>query len=194
VPFPSLTPSAGSARLSSAPSKRRNALPAIHLAILLSLLPLGAPDAAACDWWRCPESTYASRPTARTHPARSYPYARRSDRPAWSYGYTSPARARGYAYAPWPSTSMPSSGWYTETAMPVPNANAVGLTAPIATAEGLLEAGLPPSGPSLFGPDPPPPTWGYYYGSPAYGYTAARRYRSPPADTPSWWVEPRRRR
>jgi hypothetical protein len=90
---------------------------------------------------------------------------------------------------------MPPSGWYAGTALAVPNANAVGLTAPIATAEGLLEAGLPPPGPSLFGPDPlPPPGWGYGYGAPAYGYGPSRAYRLPPADTPSWWVEPRRRR
>lgn len=159
------------------------------LALPMSLLVLAAQQAAACERWRCPEGAYGYRAAPGAH-ARSDRHARRPPRPSWTYGYTSPARARGYAYAPWSSTSIPPRRWYARTALPVPNANAVGLTAPYATIEGLLESSLPPSGPSLFGPDPPPRAWG---GS-AYGYVAAPTYRTPPTDTPSWWVEPRRRR
>jgi hypothetical protein len=171
------------------------------LALPTPLLLIAAEPAAACERWRCPEDGfegggYAYRAAPRTDgAARSYRYGRRSVRPSWVYGYTSPARARGYAYAPWSSTAIPPRPWYGRTALQVPNANAVGLTAPYATFQGLLESSLPPSGPSLFGPDPPP-AWGYY-GAPAYGYygySAAPTYRTPPSDSPSWWAEPRRRR
>jgi hypothetical protein len=171
------------------------------LGIALALLVLDASQSWACGWWwTCADGPRAYRPPPPGYgyrgPARAYRYRN----VAWAYGYTSPARVYGDAYAAWPSTSIPLTRSYLNAATRVPNAGAVGLTVPITTAEGLREGGLPPAGPSLFGPDPPP-SWGYgyyggrsygsYYGPPPYGYRAARM---PPADTPSWWVEPRRRR
>jgi hypothetical protein len=161
------------------------------ISAVLALLVVGTPQARACDWWwACGERSHANR---QAPPAYGY---RRLPRPyrggAWAYGYSSPARAYD-PYAAWPSTSIPESRWYTGTALQVPNAAGVGLTAPTASAEGLLEGGLPPRGPSLFGPPAPPPGWAYAYGVPSYGYAPARAY-GPPSDTPSWWVEPRRRR
>jgi hypothetical protein len=177
------------------PGKRRSAL-----GIALALLVLDVPQSWACGWWWTCGERQAYRPPPPGYgyrsPARPYNYRNA----AWSYGYTSPARLYGYPYAAWPSTSIPTTRSYLNTATPVPNAAAVGLTVPITTAEGLREGGLPPRGPSLFGPDPPPawaygyyggPSYGYYYSAPTYGYRAARM---PPADTPSWWAEPRRRR
>src|SRR5687768_10528862 len=90
------------------------------LAMPLGLLLLGAPPAAACDWWGCPTGTYAYRPSPRTYAERSPRYARRYFRPAWAYGYTSPARAEGYAYSPWPSSAIPPRRWYARTALQVP--------------------------------------------------------------------------
>jgi hypothetical protein len=167
---------------------------------VLGPLALGAPPASACDWWwACGDRPYASRqPPAGAYGYRHPAWANRRGRPAWAYGYSNPARAYGYAYAAWPSTSIPQSRWYLGTALQVPNANAVGLTAPISSSLGLAEGGLPARGPSLFGPNPPPDTTAraYYYGAPPYGYYYAplSSYGAPPADTPSWWVEPRVRR
>jgi hypothetical protein len=180
------------------------------LGMALALLAFDAPQAWACGWWTCGDGRYAYRPTPRAHgyksPARAYryrsPWGYGYRGGAWAYGYTSPARLYGYPYAAWPSTSIPPTRSYLNTATPVPNADAVGLTIPVTSRAGLLEGGLPARGPSLFGPDPPP-TWGYAYGGPAYGYyggasygyraTRPYAYGGPPADTPSWWVEPRRR-
>jgi len=184
----------------------------IGLGIALAVLAFAAPQAEACGWWwACGDGRYAYRPAPRVNgygsPARAYRYGRPSwaygyRAAPWAYGYTSPARFYGDPYAAWSSTSIPSTRSYLNTATPVPNADAIGLTVPITSGQGLLEGGLPPRGPSLFGPDPPP-TWAYayggpaygYYGRPAYGYRAAppRAYGAPPADTPSWWLEPRRR-
>ena len=184
--------------------------------IALALLAFHAPPASACGWWTCADGRYADRPAppgfgyrraARTYRYRSAPRAYRYGGTWWGYGYTSPARFYGYPYAAWPSTSIPPTRAYLNTATPLPNAGAIGLTIPITSAEGLREGGLPGRGPSLFGPDPSP-AWGYYgyryyggpaygyYGDPSYGYRATRPYSygGPPADTPSWWAEPRRRR
>jgi len=184
----------------------------VGLGIALALLAFDAPQAWACGWWTCGDGRYAYRPAPPAYgyrtPGRSYRYrspawAYRYNGAPWAYGYTSPARWYGYPYAAWSSTSIPSTRSYLNTATPVPNADAIGLTAPITSGQGLLEAGLPPRGPSLFGPSPPP-AWGYayggpaygYYGAPSYGYRATRPYSygGPPPDTPSWWAEPRRRR
>lgn len=169
--------------------------------IALAVLTLDAPPTRACGWWWLCDGPYADRPPPRGYGYRSGPSPYRNGRAGWAYGYTSPDRVYGgNAYAAWPSTSIPETRSYLNTATPVPNAGAIGLTIPITSAEGLREGGLPPRGPSLFGPDPPPSTWGYggyysyYYGAPAYGYGPARAYRGPPPDSPSWWVEPRRRR
>jgi len=183
-------------------------------AIAVAVLAFNAPQAWACEWWTCRDGRYAYRSAppaygyrspARTYRYRGAPRAYRSRGVPWAYGYTSPARASGYGYAAWPSTSIPPTRSYLNTATPVPNAGAVGLIMPITSAEGLREGGLPPRGPSLFGPGPP--AWGYAYGAPAnqyygdygapsYGYRATRPYSygGPPPDTPSWWAEPRRRR
>jgi hypothetical protein len=171
--------------------------------IALAVLTLDAAPTRACGWWWLCDGPYTDRPPSRAYSyrGRSSPY--RYGRPGWAYGYTSPDRVYGgSAYAAWPSTSIPQTSSYLNTATPVPNAGAIGLTIPVTSAEGLREGGLPPGGPSLFGPDPPPSTWAYagYYGAPAYGYGngygygPARSYGGPPPDTPSWWVEPRRRR
>jgi hypothetical protein len=174
------------------------------LGIALALIAFDALPSWACEWWVCGDEPHAYRPVPRPYygyrgPARAYRYGGA----AWAYGYTSPARLYGYPYAAWPSTSIPQTRAYLNTATPVPNAGAVGLTIPITSAEGLREGGLPARGPSLFGPSPPP-AWSYYYGgpgygyygAPAYGYYATRPYSygAPPPDTPSWWAEPRRRR
>jgi hypothetical protein len=170
-------------------------------ALILALALSGAPPASACDWWwPCGERAYAARPVPWAYGYRTPP-PRGS---GWAYGYSNPARGWGDVYAAWPSTSIPPSRWYERTAPPVPNADAVGLTMPITSAQGLAEGGLPAKGPSLFGPNPPPAAWGYRYGRPAYGYTSAYGapaygyappgYYAPPPDTASWWVEPRRRR
>jgi hypothetical protein len=189
------------------------------LSIALALLAVDAPLAWACDWRVCGNARYSYRPAPPVCGCRSPARAYRYGSPAWGYGYggaawaygygyTSPARAYGYPYAAWSSTSIPPSRSYLNTATLVPNAGAIGLTAPVTSGQGLLESGLPPRGPSLFGPSPPPS--GYYYGpygAPSYGYYRARSYGYragssygyrpydvPPADTPSWWAEPRRRR
>jgi hypothetical protein len=185
-----------------APCARSPALRPRRCALLAAagVLALGAPPASACDWWwACGDQPFASRqPPAGAYGYRPSAGRNGSRRPAWAYGYSNPARAYGYAYAAWPSTSIPQSRWYLGTALQVPNANAVGLTAPISSSLGLAEGGLPARGPSLFGPNPPPAAvgWGYYYGAPPNGYYYAppSAYRGPPADTPSWWVEPPRRR
>jgi hypothetical protein len=173
------------------------------LIVALALLALDAPQSWARERACCGDRPHAYRPAPATRgyrsPTRGY---RHRDAP-WSYGYTSPARVYGDPYAAWPSTSIPPTRSYLNTATPVPNAGAIGLTMPVTSAQGLLEGGLPPNGPSLFGPDPPP--WGYanggygapaygYSGAPSYGYRTVRPYGAPPADTPSWWLEPRRRR
>jgi hypothetical protein len=186
--------------------------------IALAIVAGSAPQSWACEWRPCGNGPYSYRPAPRVHGYASPVRAHRYRGPnwvygyrnaAWAYGYTSPARVYGYAYSAWPSTSIPPSRSYLNTATPVPNAGAVGLTAPVTSGQGLLESGLPPNGPSLFGPSPPP-SWGYYYGPygmPSYGYHRVpysgyragrlygyRSYEAPPADTPSWWAEPRRRR
>ena len=175
------------------------------LSIALALLAFDAPQASACGWWTCGDGRYGYRPAPPAYGYRSPARAYRYRGAPWAYGYTSPARVYGYPYAAWPSTSIPPTRSYLNTATPVPNAGAIGLTVPITSAEGLREGGLPPRGPSLFGPNRPP-AWGYYYGAPAYGYsyygapsygyraTRPYSYGGPPPDTPSWWAEPRRRR
>jgi hypothetical protein len=189
------------------------------LGIALALLAIDAPQTWACESRACGNGPYSYRPAPPVCGCRSPARAYRYGSPAWGYGYggaaraygygyTSPARAYGYPYAAWSSTSIPPSRSYLNTATLVPNAGAIGLTAPVTSGQGLLESGLPPRGPSLFGPSPPPS--GYYYGpygAPSYGYYRARSYGYragssygyrpydvPPADTPSWWAEPRRRR
>jgi hypothetical protein len=186
------------------------------LSIAVAVLAFKAPQASACSWWwACDGPPYADRPPPPAYgyrsPARAYryrgaPWAYRYRGAPWAYGYTSPERFYGYPYAAWPSTSIPPTRSYLNTATPVPNADAIGLTVPITSAEGLREGGLPLRGPSLFGPQQPP-VWGYGYGAPAYGYngyygaasygyraTRPYSYGGPPPDSPSWWVEPRRRR
>ena len=119
-----------------------------RLGIVLALLLLGCTEAAACGWWDCGNRAYGYR------------------QPTRAYGYRSTTRVYGYIYAARPSTSIRPSRWYLRTAIPVPDAGAVGLTAPIATADGLMEGGLPGKGPTLFGPSAT--TQGYYYTSPAW--------------------------
>src|SRR5262245_22734446 len=144
------------------------------LGIALACLMLGAPQAWACGWWWCDDGRYGYRQPARAH------------------AYRSPARAYRYAYAAWPSTTIPQTRAYLNSAPQIPGAGttlAVGLTAPIATADGLLQGGVPAKGPTLFGPPAPPPGYYsgyYYYSGPVYFY------RLPPP--PTAWVEPRRRR
>jgi hypothetical protein len=186
------------------------------LGIALALVAVDAPQTWACDWRVCGNARYSYRPAQPVcgcrSPARAYRYGRPAwgygyGGAAWAYGYTSPARAYGYPYAAWSSTSIPPSRSYLNTATLVPNAGAIGLTAPVSSGQGLLESGLPPRGPSLFGPSPPPSAYYYgpygtpygYYRARSYGYRAGpsyayRPYDVPPADTPSWWAEPRRRR
>ena len=170
-------------------------LPIVALGLTVS----DAPQASACDWWWvCGDQAYASRP-----PPLPRGYWSPPPRRGWAYGYSNPARGYGDTFAAWPSTSIPPSRWYERTAPPVPNADAVGLTMPITSKEGLFESALPAKGPSLFGPNPPPAAWGHRYrggygyvpayNAPAYGY-APPGYYAPPPDTASWWAEPRRRR
>jgi hypothetical protein len=154
-----------------------------RLAVAALALGLGhrAPDAAACGWlWAC-----ADRP--------STPYGYRGAPRDHRYG---DARPSGYGYRP--SRRLSSSRWYLGTALPAGRTDTVGLMPPITSAQGMLYSALPARGPSLFGPDPAPPGWGYaygsYYGAPAYGYYAVPSRSVPPRDTPSWWIEPRRRR
>jgi hypothetical protein len=163
----------------------------------LSLLGLGIPEASACGWlWACGDRPYTYRDAPRTYPYRPpgvYGYRRIPG----SYGFTSPERVYGYPYAAWPSASIPPRRWYLGSTLPGANTDAVGLTAPIASQQGLLESGLPAKGPSLFGPSAPP-SWSYYnggyYGTPAYGYYAMPSPVTPPRETASWWLEPPRRR
>jgi len=146
------------------------------LSIALALLAFDASQGSACEGRPCADRPHAYRPAPRHHGYRSLPRAYRY-RPApwaygyrnaaWVYGYTSPARAFGDPYAPWPSTSIPPTRTYLNTATPVPNASAIGLTVPVTSGPGLQESGLPPRGPSLFGPSGPP-AWGYYYSASDY--------------------------
>lgn len=107
-----------------------------------------------------------------------------ADRPQASRAYRDAPRAYGY---------RSPSRWHLRTALPGVDANTVGLTPPVYGGQGLLMGALPARGPTLFGPQPPSVAeWGYY-GTPAYGYYAPS-YGRPPRETPSWWVEPRRRR
>jgi hypothetical protein len=170
-------------------------------AAALALPALGVPRAEACGLlWACAErQPFADRGAPRAYGYRSRPRAYRH-RGAWWYGYTSPARAYGDPYAAWPSTAIPPTRWYLGTALPAASTNTVGLTSPVASAYGLSHGGMPARGPTLFGPNSAPTGgWGYYYGgyyygAPAYGYYAAPSRWAPPRETPSWWVEPRRRR
>jgi hypothetical protein len=154
----------------------------------LALLGFGAPEATACGWlWACadrPQAGRAYRDAPRAYwyrgPTRALSY-RRGTR---TYGYTSRARARFYPYAAWPS--IRPGGWYLGTALPGASTHSVGLTPPVYGGQGLLMGALPAGGPTLFGPQPAPAAWGYYYTAPSY--------YGPPPETPSWWVEPRRRR
>lgn len=158
---------------------RRHALAAAALA--LGVAGVGTPDAAACGWlWACapraaPQAYYGYRP-ARGHLYRG------------TRGYRN-----GYGY-----TSTPASWWYLGTALPAARTDTVGLTPSVTTAQGLLHGALPARGPTLFGPGAAPVDWGNaygsYYGDPAYGYNPFPSRSVPPRDTPSWWVEPRRRR
>jgi hypothetical protein len=139
-----------------------------RLGLALACLVLGSPPASACGWWGCDDGRYGYR------------------QPFLAYGY-GPTRAYRYAYS--------SPRWrraYRVSGPPLPDAGSTGLTAPVATAEGLLEAGLPGRGPTLFGPPAPPP--GYYYGQ---GYYYANGYFQPSNDysrppPPTAWVERRR--
>jgi hypothetical protein len=150
---------------------------------------LGAPPAAACGWlWPCADrSAYRDAPSAAY---RGCPGRRRA------YGCRD---SGGYGYAPWYGTSR-ARVWQPRSALPAESTREVGLTPPITSAQGLLYGGMPAYGPTLFGPSPPPPGYGYsyrggYYGYPAYGYYGYDAPRGgPPPETPSWWVEPRRRR
>jgi hypothetical protein len=176
----------------------------------LALLGLGAPQATACGLlWACADRPQAYRSGPRAHgyragngyrsPARAYRNGYGYGRGGWVYGYTSPARAHGYPYAAWSSTSIPSSRWYLRSALPGGNTETVGLTPPSDySGGGQLQGAWPARGPTLFGPNPPPAATGYYYGAyygdPAYGYVAFPSRNTPPQQTPSWWVEPRRRR
>lgn len=156
----------------------------------LALLGLGAPEAAACGWlWACadrPQAGSAYRDAPRAYRHKSAARARSYRRAARTYGYTSRARAYGYPYAGRAGTSIRLSRWYLGTALPGANTATVGLTPPVFGGQGLLMGALPAGGPTLFGPQSAPAAaWGYYYAAPSYG---------PPRETPSWWVEPRRRR
>lgn len=176
------------------------------LGLALAAAVLGAPPASACDWWLlCDGWAQVGPPEPRSWGYRSAPrwhgngyrqrYGYRA--PPRRYGYYgAPAWAYGDPYAAWPSTAIPPTPWYLDTALPGANTPAIGLTAPVSSADGLLKGGLPARGPSLFGPDPVPAgnAWGYYYNAPPNGYYSAPSYWSPPSETPSWWLEPRRRR
>jgi hypothetical protein len=156
----------------------------------LVLLGTGAPDAAACGWlWACtdrPQAGRACRDDPRAYGHRGVARPRSHRGAARTCGHTSRARGRGYAYAGRAGTSIPPSRWYLGTALPGASTHAVGLTPPVYGGQGLLMGALPAGGPTLFGPQPAPAAaWGYYYAAPAYG---------PPRETPSWWVEQRRRR
>jgi hypothetical protein len=150
------------------------------LGLALACLTLGAPQAWACGWWRCDEGRYGYR------------------QPPRAYGYRSPPRAYRYAYAAWPSTAIPQTRAYLRSAPPIPGAGttlAVGLTVPIASADGLRQAGVPAKGPTLFGPPAPAPGYyysGYYYSG--YYYYNGPRYSYSLPPPPTAWVEPRRRR
>jgi hypothetical protein len=165
---------------------RRGGLGAVALAFLV----LGAPHAEACSWWFWGDVECRRAP--RAHGYRSPPPAYRYGSPAWAYGDV---------YAGVPSTALPQSRWYLMTAPQVPEANTVGLTIPITSAQGLMQGGMPARGPSLFGPNPPPaPPASIYYSGYYYSSPSSRRYyrapwsNAPPPETPSWWLEPRRRR
>jgi hypothetical protein len=214
----------------AAPTSRRRCA---AVGVALGLVAAGAAPASACDWLSpCAGPAYGYRSSGYVYgsPAWSYRYAsptsryraygyrngyRRYGYASWYgspwYGYddTTPGWAYGYVYATRPSATLPPSEWYVDSALMVPNSASVGLTAPISSAPGLLESGLPARGPSLFGPSPPPPAWGYRYGHyyrppslygyPSYGYRPAYSYYvpsayTPPRETASWWLEPRRRR
>jgi hypothetical protein len=179
----------------------------LGIAALAALGP-GVPQALACGWWECSNAPPAYLPPGETYGFRPWAWgyrpAYRAGRRGRAYGYVAPVPDYGddyyNLYAAWPSTFIPPSRWYLRTAPRVPNASVSGLSAPIASAQGLTQGGLPARGPSLFGPGPAPPAWGYSYGAPAYGYgpaygyNGAPSYNGPPPDTASWWVEPRRRR
>jgi hypothetical protein len=146
-----------------------------RLGIALACLMLGAPQAWACGWWACDEARHGYR------------------QPPRAYGYRPQTRAYGYIYAARPSTAIRRGRGYVASGPPLPDAGAVGLTAPIATAEGLLQGGLPGRGPTLFGPSPTAAGYaygpGYYYSN---GYFVPRYdYSRPPP--PTAWVERRRR-
>jgi hypothetical protein len=149
--------------------------------IALACLVLGGPQAWACGWWACGEGRYGYRQP-----------------PPRAYGYRGPTRAYGYVYGR-PSTFIRRSRGYPVSGPTLPDAGSTGLTAPIATAEGLLEAGLPSRGPTLFGPPAPPagyygynPSYGYYSGYAYYGPSGYYTYSGPPP--PTAWLERRRRR
>jgi hypothetical protein len=159
------------------------------LGLALGLL-LGRPQAWACGWWEwgCKEGGYGYRQPARARRYDGYGYS----------GFRRAPRARGYYFnypAGLPSTYLrrnPVSG------PALPDAGSGGLTAPYATADGLLETGLPARGPTLFGPPAPPPgsygynpTLGYYSGYAYYGPSGFYTYSGPPP--PTAWLERRRR-
>jgi hypothetical protein len=154
------------------------------LGIALACLVVGAPQAWACGgWWPFDEARYGCR-----QPARGY---------TRGYGYRGWPRGHGDNYAAVPSTAIPPSRAYLATTPPLPDAGSGGLTAPIATTQGILESGIPGPGPSLFGPSPPAYGYyysGYYYRAPGYYYSAPGYYdygysRPPP---PTAWLEKRR--
>jgi hypothetical protein len=163
--------------------------------IAFLLLGLGAPSASACGWlWPCAERPHASRAYRYApEPYTSRPRPHRYRGAAWryGYGYTEPPRAYhayGYPYSAWSSPSVPP----LRSALPGGDTNAVGLTPSVYGLQGLQMGALPARGPTLFGPQAAPAAgWGNYYGAPAYGYAPSN---GGPPGTPSWWVEPRRRR
>jgi hypothetical protein len=117
------------------------------------------------------------------------PRRARRYRGAWAYRYLD---ASGYGYAPWSATVRRGRQWQLPTALSAGRTDTIGLTAPRTSAQGLMYSALPAEGPTLFGPSPPPGYYyGGYYGSAAYGYVSPG---GPPVETPSWWLEPRRRR
>jgi hypothetical protein len=158
------------------------------LALALACLTLGGPQAWACNWLGCDDGRSGYRQPAR----------------AWRYnGYRAPPRAYGYYgfnyYTGLPSVYIRRSPRFPVSGPTLPDAGSTGLTAPVATAKGLMESGLPARGPTLLGPPAPPagyygynPVLGHYSGYSSYGYSGYYTYSGPPP--PTAWLERRRRR
>ena len=157
------------------------------LGVALACLVLGAPQASACSWWGCNEGRHGYRQPARAWRYNGYRYN----------GYRRAPRVYGYYwYAGLPSTYLRR---YPVSGPTLPDAGSAGLTAPIATFDGILGGGVPGPGPTLFGPPAPPqgyygynPVLGYYSGYSYYGPPGSYTYSGPPP--PTAWLERRRRR